>query len=198
MKIILKSKIRKLGDIGEIVDVKDGYGKNFLIPKGLALFYTEKNYEYFKQRKVELEKENNDKKELAETIKEQIITKDIILIENAGDDGKLYGSISGLKIANFLNFQIKLALKKNNISIRETIKEIGKYTIDIELHPEVFFEKDIVVARTKEEALKIKKGQKVVVEEDKNKSPVEKKEKEKKEEKNEPSAEETTTDKPTE
>ncbi|MDR3290017.1 MAG: 50S ribosomal protein L9 [Rickettsiales bacterium] len=166
MKIILKTKIRKLGDIGDVVDVKDGYGKNLLIPNGFALFYTDKNYEYFKQRKVELEKQNSENKAAAEDIKNKINTREIVLIENAGDDGKLYGSISGAKIATYLNDLLKLQLKKTNISVNETIKEVGKYIVDVELHPEVFFEKEIIVARTKEEAIKIKKGEKVVVKKD--------------------------------
>ena len=90
MKVILKSKIKKLGNIGDIVEVKDGYAKNMLIPNGLALFYTDKNYEAFKIKKAEIEKENQENKAKAEELKDKILAKEIILIENAGDDGKLY------------------------------------------------------------------------------------------------------------
>ncbi|MDR0423661.1 MAG: 50S ribosomal protein L9 [Rickettsiales bacterium] len=179
MKVILKSKIKKLGDIGDVVSVKDGYAKNKLIPDGFALFYTDKNYEYFKSKKEELEKENQEKKESAESLRRAIDNRDLFLIENAGDDGKLYGSINGAKISKYINGLLKGEyLKKNNISLKENIKEIGRYFIVIETHPEVVFEKEIIIARNKEEASKIRKGQKVVekVEEENKKNVVEVKE----------------------
>jgi large subunit ribosomal protein L9 len=159
MKVILKSKIKKLGNIGDVIDVADGYGKNLLIPTNLALFYTEKNYESFKVKKVEIEKENQEKKGIAEELADKIKAKEIILIENAGDDGKLYGSISGLKLANYINSLLKINdLKKSNVFLKYPIKEVGKFEIEVELHPEVFFDKEIIIARSKEEAVKIKKG----------------------------------------
>lgn len=168
MKIILKSKIKKLGNIGDIVDVKDGYGRNMLIPNGLAIFYTDKNYEVFKKKKAEIEKENQENKAKAEELKAKIINKDIILIENAGDDGKLYGSISGVKLANFINSLLKINdVKKSHIFLKEAIKNVGKFPIIMELHPEVSFEKDIIIARSKEEANKIKKGEFEIKKDDK-------------------------------
>lgn len=161
MKVILKSKIKKLGNIGDIVEVKDGYARNMLIPNGLALFYTDKNYEIFKIKKEEIEKQNQENKAKAEELKDKILAKEIILIENAGDDGKLYGSITGTKLANFINSLNKLEgfIKKSNITLKEAIKNVGKYEIIIELHPEVSFDKIVIVARSKEEANKIKKGE---------------------------------------
>ncbi len=171
MKVILKSKIKKLGNIGDIVEVKDGYAKNMLIPNGLALFYTDKNYEAFKIKKAEIEKENQENKAKAEELKDKILTKELILIENAGDDGKLYGSITGMKLANVINSLLKLdnAVKKSNVSLKEAIKNIGKYEIVLSLHPEVSFDKIVIVARSKEEANKIKKGE-LEIKKDDNKS----------------------------
>jgi large subunit ribosomal protein L9 len=163
MKIILKSKIKNLGNIGDVVDVKNGYAKNMLLPNNLAAFYTDKNYEVFKIKKVEIEKENAENKVKAEALKEKIVGKDLILIENAGDDGKLYGSVSGVKLANFVNATLKVNdIKKSSVFLKESIKSVGKYLITIELHPEVSFDKEIIVARTKEEAAKIKKGEFVI------------------------------------
>ncbi len=160
MKIILKSKIKNLGNIGDIVEVKDGYAKNMLLPNDLAVFYTDKNYEVFKLKKAEIEKENAENKSKAEALKEKIFGKDLILIENAGDDGKLYGSVSGVKLASFINALLKINdVKKSSISLKEPIKSVGKYSIIIELHPEVSFDKDVIIARSKEEAIKIKKGE---------------------------------------
>ena len=171
MKVILKSKIKKLGNIGDIVEVKDGYAKNMLIPNGLALFYTDKNYEAFKIKKAEIEKENQENKAKAEELKDKILAKELILIENAGDDGKLYGSITGMKLANVINSLLKLdnAVKKSNVSLKEAIKNIGKYEIVLSLHPEVSFDKIVIVARSKEEANKIKKGE-LEIKKDDNKS----------------------------
>lgn len=163
MKIILKSKVKNLGNIGDVVDVKDGYAKNMLLPNNLAVFYTEKNYEVFKVKKAEIEKENEENRIKAETLKDKIAGKDLILIENAGDDGKLYGSVSSIKLANFINSALKIDdVKKSHISLREAIKSVGKYPIIVELHPEVIFDKEIIVARSKEEAMKIKKGEFVI------------------------------------
>lgn len=174
MKVILKSKIKKLGNIGDIVDVKDGYAKNMLIPNGLAVFYTDKNYEVFKLKKDEIEKQNEENKSKAEELKSKIENKDLVLIENAGDDGKLYGSISGIKLAKFINQLFKIdTLKKSNISLKEPIKTIGKFTIILDLHPEVSFEKDLVIARSKEEAIKIKKGEFKLEKKENNNSEIE-------------------------
>ncbi len=160
MKVILKSKIKKLGNIGDVVDVKDGYGRNMLIPNGLAIFYTDKNYEVFKVKKAEIEKQNQENKEKAEELKNKINSKDLILIENAGDDGKLYGSITTVKLAQAINSLLNIKdLTKNNIYLKEAIKNVGKYDIIVELHPEVSFDKEIIIARSKEEAAKIKKGE---------------------------------------
>ena len=160
MKVILKSKIKKLGNIGDVVDVKDGYGRNMLIPNGLAIFYTDKNYEVFKVKKAEIEKQNQENKEKAEELKNKINSKYLVLIENAGDDGKLYGSITTVKLAQAINSLLNIKdLTKNNIYLKEAIKNVGKYDIIVELHPEVSFDKEIIIARSKEEATKIKKGE---------------------------------------
>ena len=160
MKVILKSKMKNLGNIGDIVEVKDGYARNMLIPNDLAIFYTEKNYEVFKKMKEDIEKKNQEEKKKAEDLASQISIKDLILIENASDDGRLYGSITTIKVANFINDLMKTKfLKKNNISLKDQIREVGKYTVIVQLHPEVSIEKSLIVARTKEEAIKIKKGE---------------------------------------
>jgi len=160
MKVILKSKIKKLGNIGDIVDVRDGYGRNMLIPNGLAIFYTDKNYEVFKIKKAEIEKQNQENKAKAEELRDKINSKDLILIENAGDDGKLYGSINTIKLAQAINSLLNVkSLTKNNVYLKDPLKNVGKYSIIVELHPEVSFEKDVIIARSKEEAAKIKRGE---------------------------------------
>ena len=91
MKVILISKIAKLGDVGEIVNVKDGFAKNFLIPSKKAIAYTVANYKFFEEQKQHFEAENQKSTIAASKLKSSLEGKDIIIIENASDDGRLYG-----------------------------------------------------------------------------------------------------------
>ena len=175
MKVILTSKIKTLGNVGDIKIVADGYGKNYLLPNKYAIIYSEKNYKAFEEKKKQIEEEDRKNRELAESIKSKIENKEILLIESAGDNDRLYGSISSLKIANFVNDLLKeKVLKKTNIIIKEPIKTLGKFSIVFDLHPEISLEKDIIVARSKEEAEKIKKGE-FVKKEDKKEQQIEEK-----------------------
>jgi large subunit ribosomal protein L9 len=160
MKVILISNLKKLGKIGDVITVKDGYARNFLIPQDFAIYYSEANYEIFKEKKAEIEAENATKKANALENQNKLKNKEIIIIENAGDDGKLYGSVSSIRLANIANDLIKSKdIKRNNVIVGEVIKNIGKYKITFELHPEVSFTKEIIIARTNEEAAKIKSGE---------------------------------------
>ncbi len=175
MKVILTSRIKTLGNVGDIKIVADGYGKNYLLPNKYAIIYSEKNYKAFEEKKKQIEEEDKKNRELAESIKSKIENKEILLIESAGDNDRLYGSISSLKIANFVNDLLKeKVLKKTNIIIKEPIKTLGKFSIVFDLHPEISLEKDIIVARSKEEAEKIKKGE-FVKKEDKKEQQIEEK-----------------------
>lgn len=159
MKIILTSKQKNLGEIGDIVVVKDGYARNFLLPNGFALYYSEANYKVFEEQKKEIQEQNKKAIELATTLQKKIKGKDTIVIENAGDDGKLYGSVSSIRLSKMINELSGSNLKKSNVVLKDSIKNIGKYKITLNLHPEVSFEKEIIVARTNEEAGKIKSGE---------------------------------------
>lgn len=161
MKVILTSKIRNLGEIGDIKMVADGYGKNYLLPKKLAIIYSEANYKVFEEKKKLIEIENIAKKQKAEEIKTKLEKKDIVLIEGAGDNDRLYGSVSATKLANFVNNMIKepKAIGRGDIFIKEPIKTLGKFVVVFNLHSDVSLEKDVIVARSKEEAEKIKKGE---------------------------------------
>lgn len=160
MKIILVSNLKNLGKIGDIVTVKNGYARNYLIPQGFAIYYSESNYKVFKEQKAVIEKQNSEKKAKATENEKKLKKLDITILENAGDDGKLYGSVSSVRLAKIANDLLKSNdIKKSNVIIDEVIKNIGKFKITFELHPEVSFAKEIVIARTKEEAQKIKSGQ---------------------------------------
>lgn len=169
MKVILTSRIKTLGNIGDIKVVADGYARNYLLPKKLAMIFSEKNYKAFADQKRAIEEEDAKRKDLAMVIKDKLDKKEIILIENAGDNNRLYGSISSTKIANFVNNLLKeKVIERSNIFIKEPIKTLGKFSVIFDLHSEVSVAKDIIVARSKEEAIKIKKGEFVVETDKKN------------------------------
>jgi large subunit ribosomal protein L9 len=161
MKVILVSRIKKLGEIGDIKEVADGYGKNYLLPKKLAIIYSEKNYKIFGEQRDILKQEDEKNKAIALSNKAKIEAKEIIIIENAGDNDKLYGSINSVRIANFVNNLINSKdIKKNDVVIPTPIKYLGVFEINFALHPDVVFGKSIIVARSKEEAEKMKKDAK--------------------------------------
>lgn len=175
MKVILTSRIKTLGNIGDIKTVADGYGKNYLLPKKLALIYSEANYQSFKDKKETIEKLDQENKAKALENQKKIEAKEIVILENAGDNDRLYGSVNSVRIANFVNELIKSKdITKNEVEIPEPIKFLGKHKIIFELHPDVVFEKDIIVARSKEEAEKIKRAEKAKKAEEQAKKALEK------------------------
>lgn len=162
MKVILTSRIKTLGEIGDIRIVADGYAKNYLLPKKYALIYSDKNYEYFKNKKDIIEKEDSQNKIKALENQKKIENIDIIVFENAGDNDRLYGSINTVRLALLTNELIKSNdLVKSNVVIHNAIKFLGKHEIEFHLHHDIVFKKEIIVARTKEEAEKIKKANKI-------------------------------------
>ena len=136
MKVILKEKIEDLGNSGEAVEVKDGYARNFLIPKGLALEANPKNLKVLeherRMRKAAKKKEKEGAVTLAEKLKEISCTVKV----KAGEDDRIFGSVTPLDIKKALDSQ-GIDIDKRNISIEENIKTLGIYHALIRLHPEV-------------------------------------------------------------
>ena len=161
MKVILTSKIKTLGNIGDIKDVADGYGKNYLLPKKMAIIYSKKNYESFEKQKALMEKLDAEAYEKAVALKNKLENKEIVILENAGDNERLYGSINSLRIAKFINQMVKAdEFKKSDVKIATPIRYLGKYDVMLEPHPDTSFKIFVIVARTKEEAEKIKRDAK--------------------------------------
>ena len=168
MKVILTARLNKLGTIGDIVAVKDGYARNYLIPKGYAINYTPSNYKMYEEKKQEIAEANKARVAEALDLKESLGKKKLVIIEKAGDDGKLYGSINTARLAQELNNLMgKAVLRKGDVTTEETIKNIGAYVVTLQPHPEVSFGVKLIVARSQEEAKSIEKGKKVVKEEKK-------------------------------
>ncbi|MFT6331848.1 MAG: large subunit ribosomal protein L9 [Lentimonas sp.] len=156
MKVILISRVAKLGNIGDVITTKDGYAKNFLIPQNKAIFYSVANYKQFEAKKQQIESENQDHSVKAEVNKAKLIGKNIIILENSSDDGRLYGSITTNLIAEKINQVIgEKVISKINIILTKPIKELGVYEIKVDLHAGILADVRIVVSRSESEVEKV-------------------------------------------
>jgi len=158
MKIILLEKIEKLGSLGDVVEVKNGYARNFLLPKRKALRATSENIKYFEDKADELKKKNDA--DISEATKEinKITDKTFIIIRQAGENGQLFGSVTTRDIAKILEENDISTISKSQISLLEPIKNLGIFEVKVNLHAEVSCVIKINVARTEEEAELQEKG----------------------------------------
>ena len=157
MKVVLLERVQKLGQMGDIVDVKSGYARNFLLPFHKALRATEQNIKYFEDQKSILEAKNIESIKEAESLKTKINGSSFTLIRSASDAGALYGSVSAKDIKDVVSAN-GIVIAKNQINLEKPIKELGIYKIIVSLHPEIYSEITINVARTDEEAKLQEKG----------------------------------------
>ncbi|NOZ41613.1 MAG: 50S ribosomal protein L9 [Alphaproteobacteria bacterium] len=151
MEIILLERVRKLGQIGDTVTVKDGYARNFLLPRKKALRSNKANREYFETRRVEIEARNLEARKEAEIVATKLDGVSAILIRQAGESGNLYGSVSARDIAIILGEQ-DFRVDRAQVILDHAIKFLGLYSIQIKLHAEVVTSVNINVARSTEEA----------------------------------------------
>jgi large subunit ribosomal protein L9 len=160
MKVILKERIENLGGVGDVVEVKDGYARNFLLPKNKALLSTPQNLKYIENHKRKLElialKEENEAKELAKAIEGIVIT----VVKKAVNDEKLFGSVSPDDIIEQLEKQ-NIEIDKKKILITEPIKKVGEYTVNLRLYPGVEPGIKVIVEPEKDESDKEKLEQPV-------------------------------------
>lgn len=152
MQVILVKHLRKRGRVGDIVEVRDGFARNFLLPQNLAVRATEANKQLIEEQKREYEKRNASAKKEAEKIAKEIAGKDIIFIRQASDDGRLFGSVSNKEIAKELSKIISYDLQGTNIAIETAMKVIGVYSIEVDLHAEVITNIIVTIARSESEA----------------------------------------------
>ncbi len=151
MQLILLERIGKLGQIGDIVTVKDGYARNFLLPMKKALRATEANKKYFEQQRKSIEARNADQIKEAEKVAKAAQGAKVVLLRQAGETGQLYGSVTSRDIAVELRKQ-KIQVRRGNIILDTPIKEIGIAKVKVSLHADVIMEVDVNVARSAEEA----------------------------------------------
>ena len=151
MNVILLERIEKLGQIGDLVTVKSGYGRNFLLPQGKAVFASKENIKNFAEQKVQLEGENISKKNEASTLAKNIVLKEVIIIRAASEAGQLYGSVSAKDIAQSIT-DAGLTIEKNQVILNKSLKSLSYEDISIKLHPEVSINIKLNIARSNEES----------------------------------------------
>jgi large subunit ribosomal protein L9 len=160
MEVILLERVAKLGQMGEVVRVKNGFARNFLLPKGKALRATTENRERFEGMKVELVARNSEQRGEAEAISKKIEGKSVIVLRQAGESGNLYGSVSARDIAELLSDE-NLTVNRSQVVLNSPIKTIGMYKVPVALHPEVEITVGVIVARTADEAERVQRGEDV-------------------------------------
>ena len=163
MQVILLERVEKLGQMGDEVRVKDGFARNFLLPKKKALRATKANRDYFQTQKAQLEANNLKLKSEAEKIGQKLDGKAFVLIRQAGDRGQLYGSVSPRDIADSME-KAGFKVDRHQVTISVAIKSIGLFTIPVVLHPEVKVNITVNVARSEDEAERQARGENVLAE----------------------------------
>jgi large subunit ribosomal protein L9 len=151
MQVILLERVAKLGQMGEVVKVKDGYARNFLLPQGKALRANESNIKSFESRKAQLEANNLETRKEAEAIADKIGGQSFTIIRSASDSGSLYGSVTPRDISEAANAEGFIVDRKQIVLIRP-IKDLGLHTVSVVLHAEVDTTIQLNIARSTEEA----------------------------------------------
>jgi len=164
MDVILLERVAKLGQMGEIVHVKNGYARNFLLPQGKALRATEANKKHFESQKVHLEARNLERKKEADVVAEKLNGQSFIVVRQAGETGQLYGSVSSRDIADLVA-EAGFGVARNQVVLDHPIKTIGLHEVVIALHPEVESTVTINVARSADEAERQARGEDLTVRE---------------------------------
>jgi large subunit ribosomal protein L9 len=147
MEIILLQKINKLGNIGDTVKVKPGFGRNFLIPSGKALRATKENKEIFENTKTKLLEENKEAIEKAEKTRAEVEGLNLVVVRSASDTGMLYGSVTTRDISKLID-EHGVTLSRKQISLENPIKELGIFNLRVILHPEVETKIELRVVRS--------------------------------------------------
>src|SRR5256885_1704841 len=163
MQIVLLERVEKLGQIGDVVKVKDGFARNFLLPKKKALRATKANLAYFETQRAQLETRNLEHRKEAEQIGEKLKGKSFVLLRQAGDRGQLYGSVSPRDIADVVTAG-GFTIARTQVPIDKAIKTLGLHPIFVVLHPEVRVSVIVNVARTEDEAERQARGEDVLAE----------------------------------
>ena len=151
MKVILTEKITKLGNIGETVEVKTGFARNYLLPNKKALRFTKENVALFEAQKAELVARQENARKTAESKVEAVKNAKLHMIRQAGDTGQLYGSVSSRDIARALKEIAGVSVESAQVMLGAPIKSVGAFDTKIALHPDVIVDVKVFVAQTQDE-----------------------------------------------
>lgn len=172
MDVILLERIAKLGQMGEVVRVKDGYARNFLLPGGKALRATKENRAKFETMKAQLEVRNLSLKSEAEKVAEKLDGQGFVVLRQASDTGQLYGSVTTRDLAAVIG-AAGFTVDRSQIVLNTPIKSIGLHKVPVSLHPDVDVAVTISVARNAEEAERVARGEDVTARRDEGEQPTE-------------------------
>ena len=151
MEVVLLERVEKLGQMGDVVRVKEGFARNFLLPQGKALRATKANMEQFEQQRAQLEARNLELKKEAEAVAEKMDGQSFVILRSASEAGNLFGSVTARDVAD-ASTEGGFSVEKKQIVLDKPVKELGLHDIRVVLHPEVAATIKVNVARTAEEA----------------------------------------------
>ena len=151
MQVILLERVAKLGQMGDVVDVKPGFARNYLLLQGKALTASKENIAQFEEQKAQLEARNLETRKEAEALGERLDGQKFVVIRSASDGGNLYGSVTTRDASNVAT-ENGFSIDRKQVIIRQPIKELGLHDVEVHLHPEVMVVITLNVARSPEEA----------------------------------------------
>jgi large subunit ribosomal protein L9 len=162
MEVILLERIAKLGQMGEVVRVKDGFARNYLLPKGKALRANEANRSRFETMKIDLEARNLEQRGEAEKVAERLNGQSFTVLRQAAEGGQLYGSVTPRDLVGLI-IEKGFTVERTQIVLNVPIKMIGTYKVPVTLHPEVEVTVSLTVARSADEAERLQRGEDITV-----------------------------------
>lgn len=151
-QVILLERVEKLGELGDIVNVKPGFARNYLLPQKKALRASKENMVYFEAQKKAIQEQNDQKRTQAEKLAKKIDGAKISIIRQASEAGQLFGSVNSRDIAQAVNNETKTDVTRSMVDLNQNIKTIGLIPVAVILHPEVKVEVIVNIARSEEEA----------------------------------------------
>jgi large subunit ribosomal protein L9 len=161
MKVVLLERVERLGAIGDVVSVKDGFARNFLLPRQKALRATSSNLKVFEGQRAEIEARNQRNREAAERVAADLDGTVYIIIRQSGESGQLYGSVSGRDVADAVVAEGK-KVERSQIVLDRPIKTLGVHDVTVRLHPEVTAVIKLNVARSMDEAERQGRGENII------------------------------------
>ncbi len=161
MKVVLLERVERLGGIGDVVTVKDGFARNFLLPRQKALRASTSNLRVFEAERAQIEARNADARGAAERVGARLAGEAYILIRQAGEGGQLYGSVSARDVAEVINEGAN-RVERSQVVLDRPIKSVGVHEVKVRLHPEVTVSVQVNVARSGDEAERQARGENVI------------------------------------